>query len=93
MKRRSFVKGTTSALTGIALSTISCKDKKSNKIQQPFEVYVTMDHEKVSFYSEIIKEAIKIVHIADTHLYMDDDRGIPFKNYSKNESQAHPYLD
>ena len=54
MKRRSFVKGTTSALTGIALSTISCKDKKSSKIQQPFEVYVTMDHEKVSKIIKIL---------------------------------------
>ncbi|MBF11647.1 MAG: metallophosphoesterase [Flavobacteriaceae bacterium] len=89
MKRRSFVKGTTSALTGIGLSTISCIDKKTNNIQQPFEVYVTMDQEKVSFYSEIIKEAIKIVHIADTHLYMDDDRGIPFKNYSNRMAKAY----
>lgn len=48
-----------------------------------------MDQEKVSFYSDVIKEKIKIIHIADTHLYMDDDRGTPFLNYSDRMAKAY----
>ena len=48
-----------------------------------------MDEEKVSFYSEVVKEKIKIIHIVDTHLYMDDDRGIPFQNYSNRMAKAY----
>ena len=48
-----------------------------------------MDQEKVSFYSDVIKEKIKVIHIADTHLYMDDERGIPFLNYSNRMAKAY----
>ena len=89
MKRRSFIKETTTVVTGIGLSTVSCTKPQIKKTEQPFEVYATMDQEKVFFYSEVIKEKIKIVHIVDTHLYMDDDRGIPFRNYSDRMAKAY----
>ncbi len=89
MKRRSFIKETTTVVTGIGLSTVSCTKPQIKKTEQPFEVYATMDQEKVFFYSEVIKEKIKIVHIVDTHLYMDDDRGIPFRNYSDRMEKAY----
>ena len=67
MKRRSFIKETTTVFTGLGLSTVSCTKAQIKKAEEPFEVYVTVDQEKVSFHSEVIKEKIKIVHIADTH--------------------------
>ena len=78
MKRRSFIKETTTVITGLGLSTVSCTKEKIKIPEQTFEVYVTMDQERVSFHSKVIKEKIKIVHIADTHLHMDDHRGKPF---------------
>ena len=89
MKRRSFIKESTTVFTGIGLSTVSCTQEQIKKDDQPFQVYVTMDEEKVSFYSEVVKEKIKIIHIVDTHLYMDDDRGIPFQNYSNRMAKAY----
>ena len=89
MKRRSFIKETTTVITGLGLASASCTLEKKNITEQTFEVYVTMEEEKVSFHSEVIKEKIKIVHIADTHLYMDDYRGEPFLNYSKRMASAY----
>ena len=43
----------------------------------------------MSYYSNVIKEKIKIIHIADTHLYMDDERGIPFLSYSNRMAKAY----
>jgi len=78
MKRRSFIKGT--ALGGVGISSFSNIQGASKKTNINSEFYVTIDEQKVSFYSNIIKEKLKIVHIADTHLFMDDDRGIPFQD-------------
>ena len=36
-----------------------------------------------------IRDRLKIVHIADTHLFMDDDRGIPFQEYSNRMAKAY----
>ena len=89
MKRRTFIKETTTVFTGLGLSTVSCTKPQIKKAEEPFEVYVTVDQEKVFFHSEVIKEKIKIIHIADTHLYMDDDRGTPFLNYSDRMAKAY----
>jgi DNA repair exonuclease SbcCD nuclease subunit len=88
MKRRAFIKETT-IFTGLGLSAVSCYQAQIKKSEEPFEVCVTMDQEKVSFYSDVIKEKIKIIHISDTHLYMDDDRGTPFLNYSDRMAKAY----
>ena len=88
MKRRSFIHRTT-LLGGIGLSPFSFgfSSNKNDLLQS--NVYVTMDQEKVSFYAEKIKENIKVVHIADTHLFMDDDRGIPYTEFSNRMAKAY----
>jgi DNA repair exonuclease SbcCD nuclease subunit len=48
-----------------------------------------MDNEKVSFYAEKIKENLKVINIADTHLFMDDDRGIPYQEFSNRMAKAY----
>ena len=87
MKRRSFIKGT--ALGGVGISSFSNIQGASKKTNINSEFYVTIDEQKVSFYSNIIKEKLKIVHIADTHLFMDDNRGIPFKEFSNRMAKAY----
>ena len=88
MKRRSFIQRTT-LLGGIGLSPFSFgfSSNKNDLLQS--NVYVTMDQEKVSFYAEKIKENIKVVHIADTHLFMDDNRGIPYTEFSNRMAKAY----
>ena len=89
MKRRSFINGTTFAVSGLGLSTLSCDSPSGEKNEQPLTFYTTVDQEKVSFYAEVIDESIKVVHIADTHLHMDDERGIPFQEYSNRMAKAY----
>jgi predicted phosphodiesterase len=48
-----------------------------------------VDQQKVSFYADVINGSIKVVHIADTHLFMDDKRGVPFQEYSNRMAKAY----
>ena len=89
MKRRSFIKGTTTALAGVGLTTNSYANVNHKKIGKPVHPCVTVDQEKVFFFAEAIKESIKVVHIADTHLFKDDDRGIPYQVYSDRMAKAY----
>ena len=48
MKRRKFIKRSSSAITGLGLSSISSSQGQVFKNEQSIETYVTMDLEKVS---------------------------------------------
>jgi len=89
MKRRSFFKKTTTALMGIGLTTSSYAKTTNKKIKKPVQVCATIDQEKVFFYAEVINESIKVVHITDTHLFKDDERGIPYQEYSNRMANAY----
>ncbi len=89
MKRRSFFRKTTSGLMGLGLTTTSCANTSNKGDKNPFRVCATIDQNKVSFYSEVISESIKVVHIADTHLFKDDERGIPYQEYSGRMAKAY----
>jgi DNA repair exonuclease SbcCD nuclease subunit len=89
MKRRPFLKKTTTALIGLGLTTGSFANTTDKKIKKPVKVCATIDQEKVFFYAEIINEPLKVVHIADTHLFKDDERGIPYQEYSNRMAKAY----
>ena len=88
MKRRSFLKGTT-ALSGLGLTASCLGNTVKKKINKPLEVCATIEQQKVSFYAESINESIKVIHIADTHLFKDDERGIPYQKYSSRMAKAY----
>ncbi|WP_036195995.1 metallophosphoesterase family protein [Maribacter antarcticus] len=89
MKRRLFFNKTTTALMGLGLTTSSFSKTTNKKIKEPVKVCATLDQEKVFFYAEVIEEKIKVVHITDTHLFKDDERGIPYQAYSKRMANAY----
>lgn len=89
MKRRSFLKGTTTAFSGLGLTTSCLGNTNKKKIYKPLEVCATIEQQKVSFYAETINESIKVIHIADTHLFKDDERGIPYQAYSNRMAKAY----
>ena len=89
MKRRSFIRGTTTSLAGFGLATNSYAHSPHKKSKKPVKQCVTLDQEKVFFFAEAIKESIKVVHIADTHLFTDDERGIPYQGYSNRMAKAY----
>ena len=89
MNRRSFLKDSSILAGGLGLSTLPNSEDKSQPNQPNSRAFVTVDQQKVSFYSEKINSSIKVVHIADTHLFMDDKRGEPFQEYSNRMAKAY----
>lgn len=74
---------------GFGLTSSSFANTIEKKKIEPFKVCATIDRNKVFFYAEAINESIKVVHIADTHLFMDDARGIPYQDYSNRMAKAY----
>ncbi|MCR9290062.1 MAG: metallophosphoesterase [Bacteroidetes bacterium] len=89
MKRRSFFRKTSTALVGVGLTTSSFANTSKRKIKKPVKVCATIDQQEVFFYAEVIHESIKVVHIADTHLFKDDERGIPYQEFSNRMAKAY----
>lgn len=89
MKRRSFFKKASTALVGLGLTTHSCTNTINGKVKQPLKVFTTIDQQEVSFYANVINESVKVVHIADTHLFKDDKRGIPYQEFSNRMAKAY----
>ncbi|WP_431125937.1 metallophosphoesterase family protein [Flagellimonas flava] len=88
MKRRFFFNKVSAAFLGLGLATSSFA-KSTKKKNKKVKVCATVDQEEVSFYADVIHESVKVVHIADTHLFKDDERGIPFQEYSNRMAKAY----
>ncbi|MBB12862.1 MAG: hypothetical protein CMC78_01685 [Flavobacteriaceae bacterium] len=89
MKRRSFIASTTNTISGLGFSISPWSSPAKKETEQPIKVCATVDQEKVSFYTDIINDPVKIFHIADTHLFMNDHRGRPFQKYSNRMAMAY----
>jgi len=74
---------------GLGFTTSYIANTTNKKIKRPVKVCATIDQQKVFFYAEVIKESIKVVHISNTHLFKDDDRGIPYQEYSNPMAKAY----
>ena len=89
MQRRSFFQKTIATLLGGALAFDPLFNTGKKNKRKPIKACTTLDQEKVSFYADVIKEPIKVVHIADTHLFRDDERGIPYQEFSGRMAKAY----
>lgn len=89
MKRRHFLQKTAAGLAGMGVVAphVSAKGLAEAKPISP--AYVTQDENKVSLFSGLIKEPIKLVLAADTHLWRNDVRGDPFRQYSDRMAKAY----
>jgi hypothetical protein len=47
------------------------------------------DDDRVRFFSPEIKQAFSITAVADTHLFRDDERGVPYRHYSARMAGAY----
>ncbi len=87
MKRRSFFKKTATAGLGLGLghTALSKNTPATNAIQG----YFTIEQHKVKIYNKSITERMRMMHIADTHLFKDDERGEPYRQYSGRMAGAY----
>lgn len=88
MKRHSFIQKTATGLLGLgAAHQVSAKNLRGKKMA--LQGYVTQDENRVNLYSGFVKEPIKVLLAADTHLWMNDERGDPFRQYSNRMAKAY----
>lgn len=93
MNRRSFFKETTAAAVGLGLGAQALAQDTPQDAPQaiaaPLSVATTLTYQKVRFYANAITQSLKVVHIADTHLFRDDARGAPYQRYSARMAKAY----
>lgn len=86
MKRRSFIGAT--MVAGMGLHCCSYANKENYKLTGIRDIYST-DRNIVTIYTKAEVSTSLIFHIADTHLALNDDRGIPFQQYSNRMGNAY----
>lgn len=89
MQRRSFFQKTMATLLGGAVAFDPLFNTGKRNKRKPIKACTTLDQEKVFFYADVIREPVKVMHIADTHLFRDDERGIPYQAYSGRMAKAY----
>ena len=91
MKRRSFVRSAVSVSLGTPLGMMlppASEAKGATPAFSPRAAFA-VDANHVRFFSDTFKEPLKVLIAADTHLFTDDERGKPFRQYSGR--MAHAY--
>ena len=90
MRRRNFCGTLVSANLGMFLTAnpLAGFFKESKK-----EIFrkgtVSVDDNIISFFLDEISSLVRIIQISDTHIWMDDERGKPFQQYSKRMAGAY----
>ncbi len=84
MKRRNFIH-TTVAAASVAVLSNEAQAKNAPKRQSRF----SLDQNKVKIYAPEFNKPVKVLFVSDTHLWMDDQRGEPFTQYSGRMAKAY----
>ena len=66
----------------LVLAPLTASAKRSNSRKAP-EVIYSYDGPNVRIYSSEVTDTLRMFFIADTHLWMSDEREEPFRQYSK----------
>lgn len=82
MKRRNVLK------SGMALLGVAGL-KVPNVASEQNRGSFALDGNVVRFYHSAIKERFNITMVADTHLFKDDERGVPFQQFSGRMAKAY----
>lgn len=84
MKRRHFIQTSVAATAGLTATT-SAEAGTNEQIKSKF----SLDKNKVKIYSPKFTDPVKVLFVSDTHLWMDDERGAPFSQYSGRMAKAY----
>lgn len=88
MKRRSFLQAAAAAVGipfGFALNHSLGATAAAGNLRGTFSV----DGNRVRFYSSAVRQPSRVLVAADTHLFIDDDRGKPYQQFSKRMAGAY----
>lgn len=87
MERRNFIAAATTLTLGLTYSSFNsfAERKKTSNIRGVF----SLDNNKISIYTNSAITPTRVFHITDTHLSVDDERGVPFQKYSERMAGAY----
>lgn len=89
MKRRSFIEKASIGLMGLGMRYKVPIIQKKIEEKKPFQNFVTLENNRINLYSKSITEPVKVMVISDTHLWINDERGDPYRQYSDRMAGAY----
>ncbi len=88
VSRRRFLQS--AALSCAAWATCSSgADASDAQKSEDWQTTCSFDKNRVRIYSNKVAEKVKILQISDAHLYLDDERGDEFKEFSGRMAKAY----
>ena len=79
----------TGSLAGAAGLDPSGRDDVRKVVKSAKSTLVTHDDNLLQIHAEKIQEPVKLLLVSDTHLWMSDEREVPFRQYSERMSKAY----
>lgn len=92
VKRRRFLQSLAATSAGLPLAASSAAradETVSASKPQELRAGFALDENRVRFFSKAVKSPFKVMVIADTHLFRDDERGEPYRPYSARMARAY----
>lgn len=83
--RRNFIKN--SAIVGLTAPTAYYHANEPTT--KPYLTSCSLTGHVVQLHTTAIKEPISVLMASDTHLWMDDERGLPYRQYSERMAKAY----
>ena len=88
--RRRFLQASIAAGTAALLPSGNLLMAAETSADKSFpETTFSLDGRKIRIYTKSISEPVRIMHVSDTHLYLDDERGDKYREYSDRMSKAY----
>ena len=88
MKRRKFIRETTTGALGVGYSHFLWKNGQRPS-ENPNTAQVTQEGHRIEVYSKAATRPIRVILAADTHLWINDERGGPYREYSDRMAGAY----
>ncbi len=89
MKRREFIGTVAAASLGAPLADAAGAQSAAAPTRSGGRGTFALDGNRLRFFSPAIRERFSIMMIADTHLFTDDARGEPYRQYSARMARAY----
>jgi hypothetical protein len=91
MKRRTFIQSAATASLSVSvggmIAAVNAADTKAANSSNRGSFAV--DSNRVRFFSPAVSKPFKVLVVADTHLFTDDDRGEPYRQFSGRMAKAY----
>ena len=87
--RRSFLASLSGAALAAASATRTDAARMTGAAGPTTRGTFSLDDDRARFYCPAVRERVRLLVIADTHLFLDDDRGAPYREFSARMARAY----